>query len=150
MLGLPAPRAQLQLAGAPGLVSQLGFMKQDAQAALQILGSGREGGMGEVGPLDHRSAANTPSAAARGLGGTALAPQLQPLLCSPVCEINAPHLLFLLPGNRARQRIKPGGLFSPARFPGRHMEYKARRALSLGQVTEQLLSAQLDPPALQS
>lgn len=86
---------------------------------------------------EHQSAAATPplaGAAPHGLGGTALAPQLQPLLCSPVCEIIAPHLLFLLPGNRARQRIPPGGLFSPAGFPGRHrhMEYKARRARSSG------------------
>lgn len=112
-------------------------MKQDAQAGLQILGSGREGGRKGRGGM----------AAPHGLGGTALAPQLQPLLCSLVCEINAPHLLFLLPGNRARQRITPGGLFSPARFPGTDTwNIKHDELFPLGQVTEQLPSAQLEPP----
>lgn len=115
---------------------------------------GREGGRGEVGWLDHQSAAAAPSlagAAPRGLGGTALAPQLQPLLCFLVCETNAPHLLFLLPGNRARQRITPGGLFSPARFPGADTwNIKHDELFPLEQVTEQLPSAQLDPPAPRS
>lgn len=110
---------------------------------------GREGGRGAVGWLEHQSAAATPplaEAAPHGLGGTALAPQLQPLLCSLVCEINAPHLLFLLPGNHARQRITPGELFSPARFPGRDTwNIKHDELVPLGQVTEQLPSAQLEP-----
>lgn len=86
-------------------------------------------------------------AAPHGLGGTVLAPQLQPLLCSLVYEINAPHLLFLLPGNHARQRIKPGGLLSPACFPPRDTwNVKHDELFPLGQATEQLLSAQLEPP----
>lgn len=62
-------------------------------------------------------------------------------------EINAPHLLFLLPGNHARQRIKPGGLLSPACFPPRDTwNVKHDELFPLGQATEQLLSAQLEPP----
>lgn len=139
LLALPAPRAQLQLAGAPSLVSQLGFMKQDAQAGLQILGSGRERGREERERWDGWSIISLllPPLRWRGLhptgrGGTALAPQLQPLLCSLVCGINAPHSLFLLPGNRARLRITPWGTVFCSLPRQRHMEYKARRAPSSG------------------
>lgn len=58
-----------------------------------------------------------------------------------------PQLLFLLPGNHALQCIKPRGPFPPARFPGSAAcIYKAWRVFPLGQIAEQLLSAQLEPP----
>lgn len=41
-LALPLSGAQLQLAGRPNAVSQLWFVEQDPQAALEFLGSGRE------------------------------------------------------------------------------------------------------------